>query len=245
MTSITGTTSTRIAAALSLVALLCLTVSDFVLTGFWDKNAMATSVLADILVLIVGVAVVNEFLAARSRRRWRLVADYSLVELASECRRVWVRLAETIGLGRRADFSREDFRALLMGAEDEDRLEQRAHEFACDADARRELQRVVGELVEAARDVLTSWAPVLIETPYSGALSRYVELQGLLGTLDVALWAEVRGDVPSYVGAGDPEWIGSRLATLIQLASEIELEFNAVSPMEIRAPTRPGREDVL
>ena len=245
MLGITGTTSTRIAAALSLVALLCLTVSDFVLTGFWDKNAMATSVLADILVLIVGVAVVNEFLAARSRRRWRLVADYSLVELASECRRVWVRLAEATGLGRRADLSREDFRALLMGAEDEERLERRAHDFARDPDARRELQRVVGELVEAARDVLTSWAPVLIETPYSGALSRYVELQGLLGTLDVALWAEARGDVPSYVGAGDPEWIGSRLATLIRLGSEIELELNAVSSMEIRAPTRAGREDVL
>ena len=243
MLSITGTTSTRIAAALSLVALLCLTISDFVLTGFWDKNAMATSVLADILVLIVGVAVVNEFLAARSRRRWRLVADYSLVELASECRRVWVRLAETIDLGRRTDLSREDFRALLMGAaEDAERLEQRAHDFARDPDARRELQRVVGELVAAARDVLTSWAPVLIETPYSGALSRYVELQGLLGMLDVALWAEARGDVPSYVGAGDPEWIGSRLATLIQLGSEIELELNAVSSMEIRAPTRVGED---
>lgn len=37
---------------------------------------MVTSVVADILVLIVGVAVVNEFLEARSRRRWRRVAEY-------------------------------------------------------------------------------------------------------------------------------------------------------------------------
>ena len=172
--SITGTTSTRVAAALSLLALICLTVSDFVLTGFWDKNAMATSVIADILVLIVGVAVVNEFLAARSRSRWRLVADYSLVELSSECRRVWVQLAETIGLGRREELSREDLRALLESPADDDRsLERCAHGFARDPDCRRELERVVGELVETTREALTSWAPVLPEAPYSGALSRY------------------------------------------------------------------------
>ena len=56
-------------------------VSDIVFTGFWDRNAMATSVIADIAVLIVGVAVVNEFLAARARREWRLLSDYGLVEL--------------------------------------------------------------------------------------------------------------------------------------------------------------------
>jgi hypothetical protein len=235
--SITGTTSTRVAAALSLVALLCLTVSDFVFTGFWDKNAMATSVLADILVLIVGVAVVNEFLAARSRRRWRLVADYSLVELSSECRRVWVQLAETIGLGRREELSREDLRALLESpADDERSLERCAHSFARDPDCRRELERVVGELVGTTREALTSWAPVLIETPYSGALSRYVELQGLLGTLDVALWEEAEGKLPSYEGARDPEWIGARLVSLVQLGSELELELHRVSSLEVRAP---------
>src|SRR5829696_3923002 len=69
------TSTTRIAGALSLLALAAVTVSDFLLTDFWDRNAMATSVVADVFVLMVGVAVVNEFLAARSRRRWQLVAD--------------------------------------------------------------------------------------------------------------------------------------------------------------------------
>jgi hypothetical protein len=236
---ITGTTSTRVAAALSLVALICLTVSDFVLTGFWDRNAMATSGIADVLVLIVGVAVVNEFLAARSRSRWRLVADYSLVELSSECRRVWVQLAETIDLGRREELSRESLRALLTApADDEQSLERCARGFARDSDSRRELGRVVGELVGSTREALTSWAPVLIETPYAGALSRYVELQGLLGTLDVALWEEAEGRLPSYEGARDPEWIAARLVALVQLGSELERELHRVSPIEVRAPRR-------
>jgi len=45
---------TRISAALSVVALVAAAVSDFLATGFWDENAMVTSVVADILVLVVG-----------------------------------------------------------------------------------------------------------------------------------------------------------------------------------------------
>lgn len=71
-----STTLTRVSAALSLLALAAATLSDFLFTGSWDRNAMATSVVADVLVLVVGVAVVNEFLAARARREWRLLSDY-------------------------------------------------------------------------------------------------------------------------------------------------------------------------
>ena len=95
---LTSTTATRLAAALSLIALGFISVSDFLLTNFWDQNAMVTSVVADVLVLIVGVAAVNEFLAGRSRRRWRRVADYSLTELSSSCRHVWIELAQASGL---------------------------------------------------------------------------------------------------------------------------------------------------
>jgi ABC-type thiamin/hydroxymethylpyrimidine transport system permease subunit len=77
---------TRTSAALSILALAAAALSDFLLTGFWDRNAMVTSVVADILVLIVGVAVVNEFLAARARREWRLLSDYGLVELGETAR---------------------------------------------------------------------------------------------------------------------------------------------------------------
>jgi hypothetical protein len=69
-----GTGLTRVSALLSMVALAAVALSDFLLTGFWDRNAMVTSVVADILVLIVGVAVVNEFLAARARRERRLLS---------------------------------------------------------------------------------------------------------------------------------------------------------------------------
>src|SRR5918994_1598462 len=101
---------TRLAAGLSLAALVAITISDFLLTEFWDRNAMATSIVADVLVLVVGVAVINEFLAARGRSRWQLVADYAMVELARTCRRIWVDLAEQIGVGKRAESTRDELR---------------------------------------------------------------------------------------------------------------------------------------
>jgi hypothetical protein len=237
---LTSITSTRLAAALSLIALAFISVSDFLLTNFWDHNAMVTSVVADILVLIVGVAVVNEFLAARSRRHWRRVADYSLTEFSSSCRHVWVTLAEAIGVGRREEISREELRALVQSPPDEERsLDGLAHRFAADASAPRRLRPVVEGIIGTSRAVLTSWAPLLIETPYSGALSRYVELQMLLGTLDVVLFEEVEGKRASYEGTGDPEWLASRLVSLIRLGSELDLEFHsAAGAAEIRAPSQ-------
>ena len=96
-----STNLTRASAIISIIALAIVSISDFVFTGFWDQNAMATSVLADLLVLVVGVAVVNEFLTARARREWRLLSDYGLVELGEIARHTWVMLAQNIGVGKR------------------------------------------------------------------------------------------------------------------------------------------------
>ena len=235
---LTSTTATRLAAALSLIALAFISVSDFLLTNFWDQNAMVTSVVADVLVLIVGVAAVNEFLAARSRRRWRRVADYSLTELSSSCRHVWVELAQAIGVGRREELSREELRALVQSPTDEGRsLETLARRVSDDPAGPGRLKPVVEQVIRTTRAVLTSWAPVLVETPYSAALSRYVELQMMLARIDVVLFEEVEGKRASYEGTGDPEWLASHLVSLIRLGSDLDLEFHlAIGAMEIRAP---------
>jgi hypothetical protein len=118
--------TTRLAGTLSLIALVLVSISDFTFTEFWDENAMATSIVADVLVLVVGVAVVNEFLAARSRSRWQLVAEYGLVELARSCRRVWIGLAERIGVGSRSELTREELRDLLEDHDRSGQLDSRA-----------------------------------------------------------------------------------------------------------------------
>jgi hypothetical protein len=243
-----STTTTRLAAAISLLALALTTASDFFLTEFWNDNAMATSVVADILVLIVGVAVVNEFVAARSRRAWALVADYALAELASSCRQVWIHLAEAVEVGSRQEMTREELRERV---EDEGRVNERAGDAVSDAASRRRLHDLVGQLVAGARATLTSWAPLLVETPHATALSRYVELQALLSRVDLVLWEEAEGRRPSFAGSGDSTWLRDRVSALIRLGSELEREFFAEAAtieagerLETRPQMPPPRQGV-
>ena len=213
--------STRIAGALSLAALVLATVSDFALTSFWDENSMATSIVADVLVLIVGVAVVNEFLAARSRERWRLVAEYGLIELARSARRVWVGLAEEIGVGSRAESTREELRHRVRGHADSGELERLARSDASTAAGRAQLRAVVAGLVADSRAVLSSWAPVLVESTHSDAIARFAELQALLGRLDLVLELEAEGKRPARGEVADPDWIAKRVAAILRIGSEL------------------------
>ena len=64
----------RAVGGVALLLILAGSITDVAVTMFWDRNAMLTSVLADVLVLVVGVAVVNEWLDIRSAERWRTVA---------------------------------------------------------------------------------------------------------------------------------------------------------------------------
>lgn len=216
---------TRLAGTLSLAALVAITVSDFLFTGFWDRNAMATSVVADVFVLIVGVAVVNEFLAARSRRPWQPVVDYALVELSQSSRHVWVELALAIGVGSRDEVTRDELRKLVLSGEDERRAASLAEAAAGDPASRRRLHDVTSRLAPKAGSAVTSWAPVLLDTPEATALSRFVELQARLAELDFALWEEVEGRRASFEGTGNPRWIGARIASLIRLGSDLEGEL--------------------
>jgi hypothetical protein len=233
--------ATRTAAGLSLLALAAITASDFFLTEFWNENTMATSVVADVLVLIVGVAVVNEFVATRARRQWSMVADYALVELASSCRHVWIRLTEETGVGSRQEMTKEELRELI---DDEARVKRCADAVVTDPDGQRRLHDTVSELVAGSRSTLTNWAPLLVETPHVSSLSRYIDLQTLLARIDLVLWETAEGKRPSFAGSGDPSWLCDRISALIRLGSDLEREFFATASMvhdgdlvETRLPT--------
>jgi hypothetical protein len=220
-----STTLTRVGAVLSLAALALATVSDFVFTGFWDRNAMATSVIADVLVLVVGVAVVNEFLSARARREWRLLSDYGLVELGEAARHTWVMLAQHIGVGKRESLTLLEFRELVRSPQGEVTIQELALATASDDSRRRSLHELVADLAENARARLGRWAPVVRETPFPHAVTRFVRLQARLTRLQTVLWEDSLNWQPSYEGSGDAEWIADRIANLIQLGSRLDLEL--------------------
>src|SRR3954453_11694771 len=146
-----STTLTRTSAIVSLGALALVSVSDFVVTGFWDRNTMATSVIADLLVLVVGVAVVNEFLSARAQREGRLLSDYGLVELGEVARHTWVMLAQHIGVGQRESLTLNEFRELVRSSEGEATVRELALALASDDSRRRSFHDLVADLADTAR----------------------------------------------------------------------------------------------
>jgi hypothetical protein len=220
-----STTLTRASAIVSIIALAIVSVSDFVFTGFWDQNAMATSVLADLLVLVVGVAVVNEFLAARARREWRLLSDYGLVELGEIARHTWVMLAQQIGVGKRESLTLSELRDLVRSARGEETVRDLALAAATDDERRRSLHQLVSELADDARARLGRWAPMLLETNLPRVVTRFVRLQVRLTRLQTVLWEDAQNWRPSYEGSGDNEWIADRVANVIHLGSGIDLEL--------------------
>jgi hypothetical protein len=213
--------TTRLAGTLSLIALVLVSISDFTFTEFWDENAMATSIVADVLVLVVGVAVVNEFLAARSRSRWQLVAEYGLVELARSCRRVWIGLAERIGVGSRSELTREELRDLLEDHDRSGQLDRLARAAVETPEQRRELREVVAELALDSRAALTSWAAVLVESARTEALASFAEMQALLARLDLVLELEATGKRASAEETADPDWIAQRVSTILRIGSDL------------------------
>ncbi|HEX6116153.1 MAG TPA: hypothetical protein VFY99_03570 [Solirubrobacterales bacterium] len=217
--------NTRLAGGLSLLALILISISDFTWTEFWDENAMATSIVADVLVLIVGVAVVNEFLSARARRRWQLVAEYGLIELSRSCRHLWIGLAELIGVGSRSALTRDEMREAVRDHAKTGELVRLAEQAVATPEQRRDLRAVVAEEAANSRRTLTGWAPVLVESAHSEALGRFAEMQALVTRLDLVLELEAAGKRPSSGEAPDPAWIARRIVTIVQLGSELAPEL--------------------
>jgi hypothetical protein len=79
--------------ALLAVALLILLISsDFYVSQFWLDHPAITATLAALSVVLVSVTVIEVILNRRSERRWRLLAQYALLELAEAARGAWVVL---------------------------------------------------------------------------------------------------------------------------------------------------------
>jgi hypothetical protein len=207
---------------------------------------MATSVVADVLVLVVGVAVVNESLASRSRRQWRGVADYALTELSGSCRHTWITLSEAIGFADRGRMSRDELRTVILAEDGAARVVELAAARAADRDSCGELGGVVTQLAMGTRTALATWAPVLVETPYAAALNRYVEFQALLSALDLVLWEQATGKRPNPGEPQGPEWISRRIDDVIRSGAGLELElYPEAAEMAVRAPHGPGPRATL
>ncbi len=168
--------------------LIAAIVSDFVDGSFWNKHTLTASVVASLLVVAVTVALLNEMIERRDRRRWSLVAQSALFALVQTARLTWTAMVEELQL---AEVTSGTSESLAKGAEiarDRERLSAAARELLAEPDRRQGLQTRVKRLAEHGNEVISSWASVLVSAaPYADILDRHVELQGRLDWLSSVL----------------------------------------------------------
>jgi hypothetical protein len=227
-----------LAATIGLALIVAAAVSDFVIGSFWSRHSLLTSLVANVLVVAITLAVVNEFVERRDRRRWNLLAQAVLFALTQSARATWSGLVEVLRLGEVHSGSVEPLLEGAALARDSERVSKAIDELLADEQRRAVLQRVTVQQAEYASDVIAKWAPVMVNSgPYAQVLNRHVELAGRLEWLSSVLThneppegqsgAErvlVRSNVATEHAEefGGDEWIHDQLLAIINLATELD-----------------------
>jgi hypothetical protein len=78
---------TRAGALVAAGAFIAALVLDGVAPRFWSRHALPADPLASLIIAFLTVAVVNEAQARRQRQRWRVLAQYVMLQLVRQARR--------------------------------------------------------------------------------------------------------------------------------------------------------------
>lgn len=169
---------------MALLALAAAIASEQFAQHLWERHPLLAGLASSAIVVMLSVAVVNEALEIRGRRRWRVLAQYVMLELVRDARMVWTAVVELAGL-MPADANLPaaiDAGALVV--RDTPRLTKSVHGILVDADRRRALRDQVVRLVVHNDEVLGRWASVMLGTDaYAEVVDRHVELAGSLAWL--------------------------------------------------------------
>jgi hypothetical protein len=228
------------AAAVGLLVLAAAIGSDFIVGSFWRRHALMTSLLANVLVVLITVVVVNELVERRDRQRWSLLAQSALFGLTQSARATWTALVEMVGV---TEIHGGDFNAMRDDAKlalDAPVLSEAVDGLIAAEDGRTRVQSLAQALNGHYSEVIGNWAPVMIGArPYAELLDRHVELAGRLEWLsDVLAQNEPAADrsvrertlTRSSIAAerasefGGDEWLHDMIVSIVNLGMELDRE---------------------
>jgi hypothetical protein len=226
---------TRVLAALVVLVLVGAVVSDGLEGGFWTRHALLTSLVGSVIVVLLSVAVINEVLERRRRRRWSVLAQYVMFELVRNARMIWsgvLDLARLTVVDERRQDSVEDSQRIVR---DTPRLTEAVRAIVADDSRYASLRSEFAFLAESSDQVLSRWASVMLTSDvYAGVIDQHVELGG-----DVA-W--IAGLFDANYPPADPsrqkrarsspavqieselsgEWLADRIVVISQLAEQLD-----------------------
>jgi hypothetical protein len=251
--------STRIVAGLTVLLLAGAVVWDIADDRFWFRHTLFTNLVAGLIVVTVTVAVLNEVLERRKRRRWSVLAQYALFDLLRTARLVWAGLLEVAGLVPDGEVESGALAAGSEAVHDTTRLAAAMDEMLASADRREQLHRLIARLQVRGQEVLGRWADVMVNSgTYVEIVDRHVELYSRLNwwgsVLDESEPLEEHLNQPKLSrlspatqtsGPVEDEWLRDNLVAITQLAesldrSSFDLAMRIV-PMEWWAAQLPDR----
>jgi hypothetical protein len=209
---------TRAMGVLALVAFAAGVVSDLGGGDFWTRHALLTGIASSVMVAAVTLAVVNEVLERRRRRRWSVLAQYVMLELVRNARMIWRGVLEVIGLlpaqANRPESIEQSASVVRDSAGFADAVRAAVHHDQ----ARANLHREIAFLAAHSDQVLGRWAAVMLNAEvYAVVIDRHVELAGDLAWLSDLLDT-----------AAPPDDLGRRRragsSPAVQIKSELSLD---------------------
>jgi hypothetical protein len=255
---------TRVGAALALLALAAAIASEEFAEHLWARHPLLASLVSSAIVVMLSVAIVNEVLEIRGRRRWSVVAQYVMLELVRDARMVWTAVVELAGL-MAADADQGATDAAALAVRDTPRLTKAVHAVLADGERRRTLREEVARLVAHNEEILGRWAAVMLNADaYAEVIDRHVELAGSLAWLESLLdrsessgggdrlrWHRARSNAAVQVsGEMDDGLLAQRLVAITQLAEQLDrgtlelaLRIVPVAWWEARLGTTPHADD--
>ena len=233
---------TRVVAVVAVLALSGGIASDVVADTFWTRHALLAGLVSSVIVVMLSVALVNEAIERRSRRRWSVLAQYVMIELVHNARLVWTGMLELAGVMPTAPSPSEALEAGAAIVHDTTRLVAAFADVVADETRRTMLGEEIATFVAHSDELLGRWAAVMLNADaYAEVIDRHVELASNIAWLGDRLdhsaetidpWRRRRSATSAAVqleGPIDDAVLPGRIAVIVQLAEELDRNTLAVA----------------
>lgn len=227
---------TRILAGVALLVLIAALISDALATNFWARHALLAGVTASVIVVMLSVAVVNEVIERRRRRRWSVLAQYAMFEMVRAARLIWTTVIELAELVPSSTPHARWVDEAGDAVRDTPLLDRAMRELVADDGRRHILHDEIVALAADSDEILAKWAGVMLNGDlYAEIVDRHVELAGDVAWLgDVLDNTEPPDDADrkrrarssaaarGFEDRASEDWIAERVITIAQLAAELD-----------------------
>ena len=227
----------NVAVALFAVTVSVLVISsDFYARRFWLDHPVTTGTLAALVGILVSVTVIEVILDRRSERRWRLLAQYALLELAEAAHSAWKILANVLGDEDLDNDEMADDPSRILQVHDSPEwapeLMLQVESSLTDPHRREEVQRSLEENRRTSRELISRWGGVLTgSSSYSELFESHVEMIGRIhGLHHFLVHGSRRGSrYRSPGGSHRDDWFIDNFLSMTRLAIRLERETWAIA----------------